>query len=229
MAVTNNTMILRRELLTRIIKLLHENTLEETIDRSPYQMRPKGYEEVSRCCIYKDRAMLKYRAMGVLGFGIDEEEDEMTTLAEYTRMAFAREHVSENPLSVMTDACSACVKVNYVVTNMCRGCVARPCEVNCNKDAIHFVVGDGRIYTSAKQFRSAEARKLCAEWIITHKHMTKQEKQLDALRLTYARSEEAQRRQMAPTILQLEKEVEALRADNRQAEARMRAAELQQK
>lgn len=97
------------------------------------------------------------------------------------------------------------------------------------EDAIHFVVGDGRIYTSAKQFRSAEARKLCAEWIITHKHMTKQEKQLDTLRLTYARSEEAQRQQMAPTILQLEKEVEALRADNKQAEARMRAAELQQK
>ena len=42
MAVTNNTMILRRELLTRIIKLLHENTLEENIDRIPYQMRPKG-------------------------------------------------------------------------------------------------------------------------------------------------------------------------------------------
>lgn len=97
------------------------------------------------------------------------------------------------------------------------------------EDAIHFVLGAGRIYTSAKQFRSAEARKLCAEWIITHKHMTKQEKQLDALRLTYARSEEAQRQQMAPTILQLEKEVEALRADNKQAEARMRAAELQQK
>ncbi|WP_417153981.1 monomeric [FeFe] hydrogenase [Rikenella microfusus] len=145
MAVTNNTMILRRELLTRIIRLLHENTLEEHIDRIPYQMRPKGYEEVSRCCIYKDRAMLKYRAMGVLGFGIDEEEDEMTSLAEYTRMAFAREQVSENPLSVMTDACSACVKVNYVVTNMCRGCVARPCEVNCNKDAISFVNGQAHI------------------------------------------------------------------------------------
>ena len=59
--------------------------------------------------------------------------------------------------------------------------------------------------------------------------MVQQEKQLDALRLAYARNEEAKRRQMAPTILQLEKEVEALRADNRQTEARMRVAELQQK
>lgn len=144
MAVTNNTMILRRELLTRMIRLLNEGKLSAEIDRIPYMMRPRG-GEVSRCCIYKDRAMLKYRAMGVLGFGIDEEQDEMTTLAEYTDMAFQREMVSENPLSVMTEACSACVKVNYVVTNMCRGCVARPCEVNCNKDAIHFINGQANI------------------------------------------------------------------------------------
>ncbi|MCH5304976.1 MAG: 4Fe-4S binding protein [Rikenella sp.] len=145
MAVTNNTMILRRELLTRIVKLLHNDTWAENIDRIPYLMRPKGCAEVSRCCIYKDRAMLKYRAMGVLGFGFDDEEDEMTSLAEYTQRAFDREGVSENPLSVITEACSACVKVNYVVTNMCRGCVARPCEVNCNKGAIHFVNGQANI------------------------------------------------------------------------------------
>lgn len=144
MAVTNNTMILRRELLTRMIKFLREDKLEENIDRIPYEMRPRG-GEISRCCIYKDRVILKYRAMGILGFGIDEEEDELTSLAEYTRMAFAREKVSDNPLSVMTEACSACIKVNYVVTNMCRGCVARPCEVNCNKDAINFIHGQAHI------------------------------------------------------------------------------------
>lgn len=137
-------MILRREMLTRIVKLLREGTLAENIDRIPYEMRPRG-GEITRCCIYKDRAILKYRAMGILGFGMEEEEDEMTPLAEYTRMAFEREKISDNPLSVMTEACSACVKVNYVVTNMCRGCVARPCEVNCNKNAIRFVNGQAQI------------------------------------------------------------------------------------
>ncbi len=144
MATTNNTMILRRELLTRMIKLLKDNQLEQQIDRIPYLMRPRG-GEISRCCVYKDRAMLKYRAMGALGFGIDEEVDEMTSLAEYTRQAMDRPKVSDNPLSVMTEACDACVKVNYVVTNMCRGCVARPCEVNCAKDAIRFENGQAHI------------------------------------------------------------------------------------
>lgn len=137
-------MILRRELLTRMIKLMKEGTLRENIDRIPYLMRPRG-GEVSRCCIYKDRAMLKYRAMGVLGFGVDDETDEMTTLAEYADRAMARDKVGKEPLSVMTEACSACVKANYVVTNMCRGCVARPCMMGCNKEAIKFENGQAHI------------------------------------------------------------------------------------
>lgn len=148
MAVTNNTMILRRELMTQMIKYLIKGELRENIDRIPYVMRPRG-SETSRCCVYKDRAMLKYRAMGFLGFGVDDEVDEMTTLAEYGDIAFARKQVGKEPLSVMDEACSACVKVNYVVTNMCRGCVARPCAMNCNKHAISF--HQGQAYIDASQ------------------------------------------------------------------------------
>lgn len=140
-------MILRRELMARMIKLLVKGELRENIDRIPYLMRPRG-ADASRCCVYKDRAMLKYRAMGFLGFGVDDEVDEMTTLAQYGDIAFAREKVAREPLSVMDEACSACVKVNYVVTNMCRGCVARPCAMNCNKQAISFHQGQAHIDAS---------------------------------------------------------------------------------
>lgn len=140
-------MILRRELMTRMIKHLVNGDLRENIDRIPFLMRPRG-SETSRCCVYKDRAMLKYRAMGLLGFGVDDEVDEMTTLAQYGDIAFARTQVGKEPLSVMDEACSACVKVNYVVTNMCRGCVARPCALNCNKNAISFHNGQASIDAS---------------------------------------------------------------------------------
>lgn len=144
MAVTNNTMILRRDLLTRMIKYMRGGDLATNIDRIPYVMRPRD-GEVSRCCVYKDRAMLKYRAMGILGFGTDDEVDEMTSLATYYEHALARTKIENEPLSVMDAACSACVRVNYVVTNMCRGCVARPCATNCNKDAISFSGGQAHI------------------------------------------------------------------------------------
>lgn len=146
MAVTNNTMILRRELMTLIIRHLLAGDLRENIDKIPYAMRPRGSES-SRCCVYKDRAMIKYRTMGLLGFGVDDEVDEMARLSQYGDMAFARQEkdIKREPLSVMDEACSACVKVNYVVTNMCRGCVARPCAMNCNKNAITFYNGQAHI------------------------------------------------------------------------------------
>ncbi len=144
---TNNTDLLRRELMTRIIRHLKNDELLNFVDDIPFVMRPRG-NEVTRCCIYKDRAMLKFRTMGVLGFGIDDEKDERTRLSAYAKEAFEREKVGKSPMSVMTEACSACVKVNYVVTNMCRGCVARPCEVNCPKGAIFFANGQAHIESS---------------------------------------------------------------------------------
>ncbi len=144
---TNNTDILRRELITRIIRHLNKEDLLSAVDDIPYLMRPRG-GEITRCCVYKDRAMLKFRTMGVLGFGIDDEKDERTRLSEYAREAFERTKLGWQPMSVMTEACSACVKTNYVVTNMCRGCVARPCEVNCPKGAIFFANGQAHIESS---------------------------------------------------------------------------------
>lgn len=143
--ITNNATLLRRELLTRMAHLLQTRELEPNVDRIPIEMRPKGYENVSRCCIYKDRAMLRYKIMALLGFNIEDETDELTPLSEYVRRAFKRGTVSPKPLTVVDMACSACVKTNYVVTNMCQGCVGRPCMFNCNKDAIEFVNGRAHI------------------------------------------------------------------------------------
>lgn len=141
MAVTNNAMIIRRDLLTRIAKLLKNDQLVEQIDRIPIEIRPKDGGS-SRCCIYKDRAMLRFKIRAMLGFSLQDNDDEITPLSAYARKAFERKTISPMPLTVVDEACSACVKSNYVVTNMCRGCVARPCMVNCNKNAIQVI--DGR-------------------------------------------------------------------------------------
>ena len=43
-----------------------------------------------------------------------------------------------NIMCVIDEACSSCVQINYEITNLCRGCVARSCYMNCPKDAIRF-------------------------------------------------------------------------------------------
>ncbi len=125
----------RREVLVRIAKLALEGTLEEEADRIPYLMRPKN-DESTRCCVYKDRAVLKYRCMAAMGFRVEDEEDDFTPLSRYASMARKREKADGPALTVLDLACSACVQSRYIVTDACRGCVARPCTLRCPKGAI---------------------------------------------------------------------------------------------
>jgi [FeFe] hydrogenase (group B1/B3) len=75
----------------------------------------------------------------ILGYSIDEEEDELTPLAVYAQQALNRTYTKKSILTVVDEACTSCVKTNYVVTNLCKGCVARSCYMNCPKDAITFM------------------------------------------------------------------------------------------
>ncbi|MFB6319892.1 monomeric [FeFe] hydrogenase [Saccharicrinis sp. FJH54] len=136
MAHTSNTMIIRRELLSRIVRLHYEGVLEQEIDRIPLKMAPKNSAASRRCCIHKERAVIKYKSFPLLGFTTAQEEDELTPLSEYARQAYLREKPSEEILTVVDEACTSCIKAQYVVSNMCRGCVARPCVMNCPKDAV---------------------------------------------------------------------------------------------
>ena len=132
----NEAMLIRRDLLTRVCKMIQNGTLRKEIDRVPYLMRPRYGKEVTRCCVYKDRAVLKYRFMAILGYDIRDEKDEMTPLSDYARQAEERTEQTEAILTVVDLACSSCVQVNYVVTNMCHGCIGHPCTFACNKGAI---------------------------------------------------------------------------------------------
>lgn len=109
------------------------------IDRVPLEFSPRRSQPVGRCCIHKERAVTKYKSLPLLGWDMSDETDELTPLSEYARKALERRgKIKENILCVIDEACSSCVQVNYEVSNLCRGCVARSCYMNCPKGAIHF-------------------------------------------------------------------------------------------
>ncbi len=126
---------IRRDLLKRVCELCFEDKLVQEIDRIPLEVRPKA-SAITRCCIHKDRAVLKYRIMTILGFNVNDEKDELTRLSEYAQMSLDRTEFTDVMLTVVDEACSSCVKHNYTVTNLCRACVGRPCTYACNKNAI---------------------------------------------------------------------------------------------
>lgn len=149
MIYTNHAVLIRRELINRIVKLMFDGELASKVDCIPVEMRPKSFEQPSRCCIYKDRAMIKYKIMALLGFSISEETNELTTLREYSNIAMTRPEVGQKILTVVREVCTSCVQSNYMVTNLCRGCVGRPCILNCPKGAIDIHKGQAEIDQTA--------------------------------------------------------------------------------
>ncbi len=138
--MSNNSNHIKKEILVRIVKAFFSENFEKQARLIPYDMRPKGAEVPFRCCIYKERAVLKDRVIAGLGFAI-EDDDETVSLSEYAEKSMQRENPEENPLTVLGAACKACVPKRIHVTDLCQGCVARPCVSTCKFGAIQIVNG----------------------------------------------------------------------------------------
>ena len=130
MLYDNHAMLTKRELLIRIVKLLKEEKLVEGIRTIPVEMRPRSPRNVS-CCVHKDRYILKHKIISILGFEIHDEDIDLVPLDHYAQKSLENKNTKENILSVVHEACSACMQSQYFITNMCRGCEGRPCLMNC--------------------------------------------------------------------------------------------------
>lgn len=84
------------------------------------------------------------------------------------------------------------------------------------------VIDDARTYTNYNQFRNAEARKLCRQWVTQKKQLEQLDKALEDNRTAYAGG----KKNLASVILQQEKKQETLRTEVQLLEKRTRNAEL---
>lgn len=126
---------IKREILVRLIKAFYSEDFGESARRIPYDMRPKGCEVPYRCCVYKERAILKARTLAGLGISL-EDDDECTLMNEYARQAVAPRPAPKAPLTVVESACQGCAPSRVYVTELCQNCVARPCMSACKFGAI---------------------------------------------------------------------------------------------
>lgn len=136
----SNTTHIKREVLVRLIRAFLNRQMD-SLDKIPFEMRPKNAEVPYRCCIYKERAILRQRTIASLGMGV-EKDDELTTINEYGQKAIHREKPDDEILTVVETACKGCVPSRVYVTELCQGCVARPCVSTCKFGAIQ--IKDGK-------------------------------------------------------------------------------------
>lgn len=86
-----------------------------------------------RCCVYKERAVLKDR----LKVFLDQSED--IGLQKAADNALAGKCLQHNVVKVVPLACDQCPIDKFLVTNACRNCLAHNCMNNCPRDAIMIV------------------------------------------------------------------------------------------
>ncbi len=142
----NNVNSMRHNLLTKIAGSYLNNRLAD-IDNIPAELIPDDAAPI-RGSIAHDREVIKEQCLAALGICPDEINAAEKTLGEFAQDALKREKLCINKISVIHNACAACKKPQHVVSDQCRGCVARPCMVNCPKKAISFVDGKAHIDTN---------------------------------------------------------------------------------
>ncbi len=139
----NQFTFLKRELGASVLALYKNGKLEKEIDALPVKLFPKTKEH-SRCCIHKDRAMIRSRLIALMGAD-PQLDDEITPLSTYAQKAVTAKGQNDSILTTIPLGCSACSANHYQVTNLCKGCLARPCVTNCPKDAVRIENGQAII------------------------------------------------------------------------------------
>ncbi len=106
---------LKYKVLREVARQAWNDTLLENILDIPQMIVP-GKTPTTRCCVYKERAILGERIKIAMGGDTD----------------------NPNVIEVIDIACDECPAAGYSVTDSCRGCLAHRCEDVCKRGAISF-------------------------------------------------------------------------------------------
>lgn len=120
----------RRSVLRLIAEYTWNDSLPENIPDILYEVVKDSGSRV-RCCVHKERAVLKNRIQMALWQPIG------TNLSQAAKSALTGEIDKSLPvMDVLPDACDACPIDKYYVTDVCRHCIQHKCMDNCPKHAI---------------------------------------------------------------------------------------------
>ena len=106
---------LKYKVLREVARFAWKGDLLDNIMEVPKIIIP-GKNATSRCCIYKERAIVQERV----------------------KLAMGGDRKNPNVIEVIELACDDCPAAGYVVTDSCRGCLAHRCEDVCRRGAITF-------------------------------------------------------------------------------------------
>ncbi len=164
--LNNQYTLMKRKIDTEVLKCFFSDTLVEQADKLPFEIIPKTRVPF-RCCIYKERAMVRYRIMALAGINIERDDDEEKPLSAYMKEVIEEDKPPLPLLTTIITGCSGCPKSQYRISDGCRGCFARPCMSNCPKDAIVFINGQAHIQED-RCIRCGKCMEVCPFHAVVH-------------------------------------------------------------
>jgi [FeFe] hydrogenase (group B1/B3) len=117
----SDVQLIKYKVLKEVAKYARDGSLKENYDKIPETVIP-GPKPMTRCCIYKERAIVKERV----------------------KLAMGGNKENPNVIEVINEACDECPVQRYTVTEACRGCLAHKCKDICPVNAIYYI--DRRSY-----------------------------------------------------------------------------------
>ncbi len=124
------------QLRRMVLEHLARYTWEDRLVDSVYDILQEVREDTPRyrCCVYKERAVLKNRIDMALGQTCDQN------IIEASKLTLRGEVDKKLPvMDVLPAACDQCPIEAYFVTDACRHCITHKCMNNCPKKAITII------------------------------------------------------------------------------------------
>lgn len=112
----NHVQFIKYSVLKEVAKAKYSDTLHTDLINIPQRIIT-GPKAQSRCCIYKERAIIHERV----------------------KLALGGDPLNTNNVEVIDLACDDCPIDQYIVTNACRGCLAHKCVSSCKFNAITII------------------------------------------------------------------------------------------
>ena len=113
---------MKHNVLTAVAKYSFEGTLDKHKDYIPLELIPHGSQATYRCCVYREREILRNRVDWACGRASVYDENHY--------------YYTDEPVAVLNSACEGCPLQRYTVTSNCQHCMAQKCMEACNFGAI---------------------------------------------------------------------------------------------
>ncbi|QZY54582.1 4Fe-4S dicluster domain-containing protein [Crassaminicella profunda] len=133
----SNVQLIKYEVLREVARFAMEGTLEENYEKIP-EIIIKGPKPRTRCCIYKERAIMIDRV----------------------KLAMGGDRNNPNIIEILEIACDECPINRFTITEACRGCLAHRCSEACPVGAI-FHVGQRAYINQEKCIECGRCRDAC--------------------------------------------------------------------